>query len=418
MEEYNFDQLLQLGFLEDVEVPLTIIAVGSDGNPQIIYQGYIDRFEIEGALATVNVVWNYPVFMNNSLTQYDGTMYRTVNEELLLLIICGHPTEDLVSLSVYRENNISVNISREVKPLSYLKVEYDEAAERSMVAEMTWDEYEANNYLSTGVLVAVPYYNDGNGSGSNPNPVVIGRKVLLLSNESSEVNKEVLLGLNKAANDGNTFAYDIVHGNYDFCLAPKRELSEVSEYYKTKCVKFEGRFAIEIDGQVVPYAFYAEDLPAFFNEESEYPILFIDCAEPVVPEPPCIPSCDFYISNPWDTANGSWRLRYTINDGREQIYSALDRSETALRDIFEEFLYEALDGYIMDGGGGGIGIFQFGSGGRTIYPGDGSEGKEPVKLTVYRSLDFEDDIFEYLFNEYDLDELTAMSCGYQYFEGY
>lgn len=419
MEDFNLEDLPQFGFISDAEVPLCILDVtDSSKPPHIVYNSYLNEENVVSALSAYDVVWNYAV-MGGDVENPDtfGILYQRIQEPLQLIFVNAKIDEETGEFIFWLENNLTANINRILTPTELYRIAQDDLEEPAQLISMSLDEYMANDGLCTGILIDVPYHS-GEDLVEVPNSGSNGRKVILLSNDSSTINQDVSIGQNVVNNEGNLYSYAIENGSYNFCLTKKVEIQSAADSFKTQCNEYSGRFAIEINGVVVPYSFAAEDLPKFFTGKNEYPIKFEDC-DAVAPEVPCEPYCDFYVTDAYGSMDGSWRLTYSINDGELQVYSVMDRQPFSYRDIFREFIEEALRDFELDGGGGGLAVFQMGSGSRTIYPGDGSEGKLPVKLTIYRSPYLEEDVFDTLFNPgEDVDTLTAMSCGYQYFEGY
>ena len=121
----------------------------------------------------------------------------------------------------------------------------------------------------------------------------------------------------------------------------------------TQCVKMEGLFAIEINGEMVPYHFGEKDLTKFFNSTNPYGIQFIDCNAPIE----CVPTQLNFDYDNAEILDGGWALRYSFNDGPIMTWEQVDMGETYPRDLFE---------YAMSGiweSEGAVGTIVFGGGG-------------------------------------------------------
>lgn len=425
MEELTYGDLPQFAFQSDSEAPLTIIAQKPGQNmPIIVYADYMDEDAIIKALADIGVSWNYAVFGNSMPEDINtfGIMYSVINEPISLIFFAGFMDMETGKILEWRDNNISPNTERTISPLEYYVVDYIEGdINQPYIKDISKDELAANDNLCTAILYSVPYYAEGelpSNPGDGSAEPTTENKILLLSNLGAVSNLEAIIDQAKVKNPGNTFAYKSHRGHFNFCLKARKDVPFTIENFKTNCAGYVGKFAIEINGEIVPYAFKAEDLPLFFDgSRKAYPIKFVDCnAAPI--EIPCEPYVDIVLLNINTTLSGSWSLQYSINDGPRLTYSRLDFPSTSFSDIFRDFIYESLEDYEIDGGGGGLAYFQL-SGNRTsIYPGNGSAGGSPVKLTVYKSNEH-DDIFDTLFiHEPGVTELSAMSCGLSNFEGY
>lgn len=425
MEELTYGDLPQLAFQSDSSTPLTIIAQKSGQNmPIIVYEDYMDEDAIVQALADIGVSWNYAVFGNSMPEDINtfGIMYSFIDEPIILTFFAGFMDIETGAILEWQDNNISPNSERTISPLAYFVIDYtDGDINQPYVKDISKDELAANDYLCTAITYAVPYYAAGelpSNPGSGDGETTTGNKVLLLSNLEAVSNLEAIIDQAKVKNPGNTFSYIRNKGHFNFCLKARKDVPFTIENFKTTCAGYIGKFAIEINGQIVPYAFKAEDLPLFFDgSRKEYPIKFVDCnAAPV--EIPCEPYVDMFVFDKNATKGGGWSLQYSIDNGPILTYSRLDMPLTSYSDIFRDFIEEALYDYKLDYGGGSVAHFQFSGSRTTLYPGDGSSGGDPVKLTVYRSNEH-DDIFNTLFKpEQSITELSAMSCGLTNFEGY
>lgn len=425
MEELTYGDLPQFAFQSDSEAPLTIIAQKPGQNmPIIVYADYMDEDAIIKALADIGVSWNYAVFGNSMPEDINtfGIMYSVINEPISLIFFAGFMDIETGKILEWRDNNISPNPERTISPLEYYVVDYiDGDVNQPYIKDMSKDELAANDHLCTAIVYFVPYYSEGelpSNPGDGGAEPTTENKILLLSNLGAVSNLEAIIDQAKVKNPGNTFAYKSHRGHFNFCLKARKDVPFTIENFKTNCAGYVGKFAIEINGEIVPYAFKAEDLPLFFDgSRKEYPIKFVDCnAAPI--EIPCEPYVDMYVFDKNSTKEGGWSLQYSIDDGPTLTYSRLDMPSTSHSDIFRDFIEEALYDYNLDYGGGNIAHFQFSGSRTTLYPGDGSSGGDPVKLTVYRSNEH-DDIFNTLFNpEQSTTELYAISCGLTNFEGY
>lgn len=140
----------------------------------------------------------------------------------------------------------------------------------SNYVELTPQQLMDANYLCAGILVTLPSIADVVPVPSlkrllisNPNDVGNMPVEIKIGNETVFLNK----GPDGAVIDGAD-GTDVA-----ICLSPRQAITDAF-VNKTKPVTLEGTFAIEVDGEVIPVSYIAEDLPKVFKPTSAHGISF------------------------------------------------------------------------------------------------------------------------------------------------
>lgn len=217
------------------------------------------------------------------------------------------------------------------------------------------------------------------------------------------------------------------------CLKPVSEPGDVGPN-TTPCFELEGLFAVEINGEMVPYHFSETDLPLFFNATNPYGVQFIKCQEAIVCTPQDLRVSNNNILGRTFTA-GEWSIDYQLNGGETRTYTTTlgdgDWQLGVFRAMMQTILNQEDSGIQWVDSGGGIGHFQFYSWSLTAGNGDaggpiggpiGGEVDNSRSVKLIRNDNHNADLFWFFFDIFDDlpdgSSVEAISCGFSAFPGF
>ena len=391
-------------------VPVTVVKRidGQNIPPEIIYSGTFNA-DIVPALAQHGYIYNYSP--DGSGAGPDSfLLYSTNKENSYLLIIADEISITEVGLA-YTSNEFqnklifnsgSVNCVTNAFTLQYL-------GDPPVLSLDRLDQ--PYNGASTAIEC---YMTNAVSEPEEP----LGPDILLISNPTQNhfgakigIPSTVVTLLNGPQGGSS----EIENGIF-VCLAPIQPVVSSIEGDTTKCVKMEGLFAIEINGEMVPYHFSEEDLPKFFNATNPYGIQFIDCNASIR----CVPSSlDFDWVNR-ENIDGDWALEFSFDDGPIMRWEQSDVGMTDPQALFREAMrgvskHPNAVGTLVNGG---TGNFYYTSNG--ISGARGGAIDTPIKLTFHRMTDEFGgvDLFDWFFDlNGTMQSLDIMSCGEQEWPG-
>ena len=251
-------------------IPLTIFKTNDTKStpPEIIYSGPFNA-DIVPALALHGYVYNYDP--EGSPSNPDSfLMYGTNPDTSYLFIVAGEVTmseNGLVFTSDEFQNKLMFN--------SGVKNNVSTAFEL-VAREVGGLGLQTLAQPYTGVATAIECLMK-NAEVAPPEPV--GPAIVLISNPTeNHFGVEIGVPSNVTATlNGPQGGSTTIDGGIAVCLSPIKTVESAIESDTTKCVKMEGLFAIEINGEMVPYHFSEKDLTKFFNASNPYGIQFLDC---------------------------------------------------------------------------------------------------------------------------------------------
>ena len=259
----DFDNVLKLGFNTGSNgAALTITHVGGELPipPVVLFSGLISESALTTELLEGGLHYNYFAFdqIMGVPNPEDGALYNITDKEMQIVISSRY------NGGVPNPGNLTLNSSFREWVVDYL-VWNSELEVMESVAEIDWSEPVSFDEL----VIHFP-------AGSTP---TLNVPVILLSNTNDRdigVNVSVT-GDNVIENHGTAESYTLTDTTGSFCLMQRREVGEPIQNHTSQCFGLEGLFAIEINGEVVPHYFKAEDLPAYFNANNPHNVQFVEC---------------------------------------------------------------------------------------------------------------------------------------------
>lgn len=395
------------------QIPVTILESDEDLStmPKVLYNGPYNE-DIVTALAEHGYVYNYtnePPTINTMDNPY--LLYSTNATNAKLLIIAG-------DASISEETGLTF-ASDEYQ----YKLQFNSDVANSVTGAFTLMSDDVKLVMEP---IELPYAGvctvlECLMVQADTQPIPAGPDIILISNPTEAdfgANIGVPEGVTTTLN-GPTGGATEIEGGIGICLSPIQPVTAAIQETTTQCVKMEGLFAIEINGEMVPYHFGEKDLTKFFNSTNPYGIQFLDCNAPIE----CVPtSLDFDYYNA-EYLDGGWALQFSFNDGPIMRWEEVDMGRTHPSDLFDYAMSgvwnsEAAVGTMVSGGGGWAN-FQCYYG--TVAGGAGGPQDTPVKVTFHR-IDYEfggHDLFDYFFDlNGSLASIDVMSCGEQDWPGY
>lgn len=409
---------------EQPDTPITIFKAGTTPmDPPIqVFKGVYGQAMVD-ALSSIGVVYNYDP--NNELPIDDtGLLYSTNSEQVILLILASAvdiTENDMVIDGNYTPLSISM---REPLP-SFISNTY----------QIKTAHLEEGDKL---VIEPTPL-SSGLGDGfdcmlSNAQVEPVGQDIILISGSNS-ADLGALVGLPETVTttlrgpEGGATITD--NNELSICLKPVEGNGDSVGPNTTPCFELSGLFAIEINGEIVPYHFSETDLPLFFNASNPYGIQFAKCQDEIVCTPQDLRVSNNNILDRKFTA-GDWSMDYQLNGGETRTYTVTlagdDYQLGVYRNMIQEiFSQEDFNIQWVDGGGGGIGHFQTYNWSINAGRGDAS-GPSEGGVDNSRSVKFikndshANDLFWFFFDIFDdlqngaFEE--AISCGLSEFPGF
>lgn len=381
--------------------------------PILIYNGIFGEAMV-AALKDFNIIYNYDPDATLPLED-SGLLYSTDLEETALLILAADAeldASDIIIQPGYTVNGISIRDTMLDNVIETFKIITTATPEGDVIsfepAPLNMGSCDGFDCVLTNALIA----------GVDSDIILISGTqtadlgAILKVPETAEV---TLTGPNGAITPGEV-------GSLNICLAPIQPITDDSGLRETSCFELDGLVAIEINGEIVPYHFAAEDLPKFFNASNSYGIQFEKCGEIQ-----CVPSNILISSNNLlgrAFTTGEWSIDYSINNGPTQTYTVLLEAEQwamgVWRSMMEAILGTPDSNIQWVGGGGGVGHFQLYN--WSLLGGGMEGGADSRTISLIRNTNHVNDLYwfflDYFNNSTNGERTEAISCGTSEFPGY
>ena len=403
----DFDNVLKLGFNTGSNgAALTITHVGGELPipPVVLFSGLISESALTTELLEGGLHYNYFAFdqIMGVPNPEDGALYNITDKEMQIVI------SSMYNGGVPNPGNLTLNSSFREWVVDYL-VWNSELEVMESVAEIDWSGPVSFDEL----VIHFP-------AGSTP---TLNVPVILLSNTNDRdigVNVSVT-GDNVIENHGTAESYTLTDTTGSFCLMQRREVGEPIQNQISQCFGLEGLFAIEINGEVVPHYFKAEDLPAYFNANNPHNVQFVECPGFI-----CVPSDIEAGDNGIPFTAGDWFIDFAVDGGPVQTYTVTLEDDAWQRGVWQTMIQDVVEqandnggGISLVGGGGGLGHFQLYNWNLWSSPVTG--GANSKTLRFIRNSNHRNDLYWYFFDHSDTSSdgeyKEAISCGIGQFDG-
>lgn len=357
--------------------------------------------------------------------------YTSFNEDENLMVLIGAVTFNTETKQFEIQPGYTPNgISLRPDFLQNVTTIYRYVGEGDAPMRMEEIPFEGFNSDCEGFMCTLSFA--GTAGPTNPTEPV-GPNILLISG-SSTGDLGALVGLPETVlptlRGPNGGASLTDNNELSICLKSVDGPGEVVGPNTTPCFELSGLFAIEINGEIVPYHFSETDLPLFFNATNPYGVQFIKCQETIVCTPQDLRVSNNNILGRTFTA-GEWSIDYQLNGGETRTYTVTLADEDwqlgVFRTMMQSILNQEDSGIQWVDSGGGIGHFQFYSWSLTAGNGDaggpiGGEVDNSRSVKLIRNDNHNADLFWFFFDIFDDlpdgSSVEAISCGFSEFPGF
>lgn len=373
--------------------PLSIFIADEESEPRILYSPNSTE-SLTDVLLSAGVGYN----------ESTGEIYNMTKKPLMMMFVTGDLVLDPETLEP-----LVLSYDPSGLDLRYARAEgYYAVSENTETGELALQFVDDNyviehNYVLPGfhytLLPAVT--------------LTVGNDLLMLVN-SKKTNIGLQIEHNGISFDNVGPADSVVEVSptkSNVCLAPIKNILNRTEAKYTDYINFEGKFAVIINDEIVPYYFLAKDLPKFFNSKSDWGIQFTNKIM-------CTPN-NLVAAAIADIPAGEWVMNYSFNDGAMYQYAVT--LETGSIDIeVLEAMYRSIWESQTEGGvlayGGGIGNFFMH--GYTLSGSRGTALDTPILFSLHKSTELGvNDLFDAFYSAFETDRLDVQSCGYEMYYG-